>query len=114
MGLRLFFATTSAGKAKEAKALLEGVELVTPADLGMEADIPETGETFRENARQKLAGWRALVPAGPLLVEDAGLSKADADRLFLEGMEEVGVPWYRRRVMYLAVRVGGKGHWGAA
>ena len=64
--MRLFFATTSAGKAKEAKALLEGVELVTPADLGMEADIPETGNSFRENAWQKLAGWRALVAAAGL------------------------------------------------
>ena len=41
-----------------------------------------------------------------------GLTKKQADQLFLEGMEELGVPWYRRRVIYLAVRVGGKGHWG--
>lgn len=44
-----------------------------PADLGLQADVPETGDTFRHNALQKLAGWRAHFPAGPLLVEDAGL-----------------------------------------
>ena len=42
----------------------------------------------------------------------AGMSKAEADSLFLEGMKSMGVWWLRRRVMYLAVRVGGKGHWG--
>ncbi len=40
------------------------------------------------------------------------LTKADADLLFLEGMESVGVWWLRRRVMYMAVRLGGTGHWG--
>ncbi len=39
------------------------------------------------------------------------LSKYDADLLFLEGMKATGVWWLRRRVMYLAVRLGGKGHW---
>ncbi len=42
---------------------------------------------------------------------DTGLTKADADGMFLDGMKSVGVPWYRRRVMYWAVRLGGKGHW---
>ncbi len=44
-------------------------------------------------------------------VYDTGLTKAEADTMFLDGMKSVGVPWYRRRVMYWAVRVGGKGHW---
>ena len=39
------------------------------------------------------------------------LSKKDADLMFLDAMKSVGVGWWRRRSMYLAVRVGGKGHW---
>ncbi len=39
------------------------------------------------------------------------LTKADADLLFLEGMEASGVWWLRRQAMYWAVRAGGKGHW---
>ncbi len=41
------------------------------------------------------------------------LSKKDADLMFLDAMKSVGVGWWRRRSMYLAVRVGGKGHWGS-
>lgn len=40
------------------------------------------------------------------------MTRAEADLLFLEGMKAVGVWWLRRRVMYWAVRVGGKGWWG--
>lgn len=40
------------------------------------------------------------------------LTRKQADQLFLEGMKELGVPWYRRRVIYWAVRLGGKGQWG--
>ncbi|MCH7493869.1 RdgB/HAM1 family non-canonical purine NTP pyrophosphatase [bacterium] len=121
--MRLVFATTSAGKAKEAKAVLKGVELVTLADLGLDADIPETGATFRENARQKLAGWRALVPSGPLLVDDAGLevlaldgrpgvhsarygaTAAEANARLLAEMEGVGVRT-ARYVSVLALSIG--------
>ena len=41
-----------------------------------------------------------------------GMTRKQADQLFLEGMKQLGVPWYRRRVMYLAVRAAGKGLWG--
>lgn len=74
--MRLVFATTSAGKVREVSAYLgEGV-VTTPADLGIVAVVPEDGATFRENALSKLAGWRALIPEGPLLAEDAGLEVA--------------------------------------
>ena len=42
------------------------------------------------------------------------LTKAEADLLFLHGMESLEVPWLRRRLMYSAVRVGGAGRWVAA
>ena len=40
------------------------------------------------------------------------LTRAEADRLFLEGMEAVGVWWLRRKIMYTAVRTFGGGLWG--
>lgn len=33
--------------------------------------------------------------------------RASSDRIFLDAMEDAGVPWLRRRVIYRAVRVGG-------
>ena len=41
-----------------------------------------------------------------------GMTRKEADNLFLEGMKAVGVNWFRRRVMYLAVRAGGRRLWG--
>jgi hypothetical protein len=37
--------------------------------------------------------------------KELGISQADADRVFLEAMEVLGVRWSQRRVMYRAVRV---------
>lgn len=41
-----------------------------------------------------------------------GYSRARADSIFREAMEVVGVPAWRRAVMYRAVRLGGAGGWG--
>jgi hypothetical protein len=38
-------------------------------------------------------------------------SRAEADAIFLEGMRVLGVPWHRRMVLYLAVRLFGGGSW---
>lgn len=40
------------------------------------------------------------VPAG-------NFSRAEADRVFLDAMGELGVGWFKRRAMYAAVRTGG-------
>jgi len=45
-------------------------------------------------------------------VYDTGLTKKEADAMFLDGMKSVGVAWLRRRVMWLAIRIGGTGRWG--
>jgi len=37
--------------------------------------------------------------------------RAEADRIFLEAMEDSGVRWTQRRLMYSAVRVGGWAPW---
>ena len=52
--MKIVFATGNPGKLREAQEILgEGFELVTPADAGIEEDIPETGNTLRANSLQK-------------------------------------------------------------
>lgn len=54
MSMKLIFATGNRGKAREAEEILgEGFTLLTSAEAGVTEDIPETGETLQENARQK-------------------------------------------------------------
>ncbi|MDE5955377.1 MAG: non-canonical purine NTP pyrophosphatase, partial [Bacteroidales bacterium] len=52
--MKLVFATGNSGKLREASEILgEGFELVTPAQVGVPEDIPETGKTLRANSIQK-------------------------------------------------------------
>ena len=52
--MKLVFATGNPGKLREAAEILgEGFELVTPAEVGITEEIPETGATLRANSRQK-------------------------------------------------------------
>ena len=52
--MKIVFATGNVGKLREASEILgEGFELVTPADLGIHEDIPETGKTLGANSLQK-------------------------------------------------------------
>ncbi len=52
--MKIVFATGNPGKLREAGEILgEGFELVTPAEVGIPEDIPETGNTLRANSLQK-------------------------------------------------------------
>ncbi len=52
--MKIVFATGNKGKLREAAEILgEGFELVTPAEMGISEDIPETGNTLMANSRQK-------------------------------------------------------------
>ena len=52
--MRIVFATGNLGKLREASEILgEGFELVPLTEVGITEDIPETGETLRENSLQK-------------------------------------------------------------
>jgi hypothetical protein len=68
---------------------------------------------------------RGLLPpngayVGPSLVHDDGYrsegwgryDRAQVDRLLLDLMVSEGVPWWRREIVYRAVRVGGHRGWG--
>ncbi len=52
--MKIVFATGNLGKLREASEILgEGFELVPLTEAGITEDIPETGDTLRENSLQK-------------------------------------------------------------
>lgn len=74
MSRQLLIATTNKGKIRELHALLDGLgaALVTPADLGLQLDVAETGVTYVENARLKAEAF--FQASGiPALADDSGL-----------------------------------------
>jgi XTP/dITP diphosphohydrolase len=70
----LVLATGNKGKVAEFQALLgpAGFSLLTPADIGFQGDVEETGTTFRDNALLKARALAALTPH-PVLSDDSGL-----------------------------------------
>lgn len=52
--MKIVFATGNSGKLREAREILGGgFELVTPSEMGITEEIPETGNTLSTNSRQK-------------------------------------------------------------
>ena len=71
---KLLLATNNAGKVKEYRSLLQGIqfELVTPQEMGISMDVQETGTTYEENARLKAC--RLARESGlPTLADDSGI-----------------------------------------
>src|SRR5688500_4290299 len=71
---QLLIATNNKGKIKELQDLLKdaGIELVTPAQIGIDLDVIEDGQTYAENATKKAV---AFAQASGLisLADDSGL-----------------------------------------
>jgi len=74
MALKFVLATHNPGKLREMGEILGklGVEVVSPTELGISAEVEETGETFAENALLKA---RAACQATglPAIADDSGL-----------------------------------------
>jgi len=71
----LLLATLNPGKRREFLALLADLpadQLRLPADLGLDLNVPETGQSFAENARLKAAAF-AQASGLPTLADDSGL-----------------------------------------
>lgn len=70
----IIIATKNAGKAKEFVAIFEqfGYDVKTLLDYPEITDIPETGETFAENALQKAQAVSDIID-GIVLADDSGL-----------------------------------------
>ena len=71
---RLVIATHNPGKLAEMRELLlpHGIEAVSAAELGL-AEPPETGSSFRQNARIKAAAAAAAASL-PAFADDSGLT----------------------------------------
>lgn len=71
---RLLVATGNAGKLSEMRELLggSGIEVVSPAEIGWNPEVPETGETLEENATLKARAGAAATGL-PTLADDTGL-----------------------------------------
>ena len=71
--MELIFATANKHKLSEAEAILgNGFSLVTPSQLGLTGDIPETANTLKENAIMKAKFlWDKF--GRPCFADDTGL-----------------------------------------
>ncbi len=89
--MKLLLATQNKGKQREWCALLRSlpITIVTPDAIGLEIDVEETGDTYRENAYLKAVAY-AAASGLPALADDSGL-EVDA----LEGAPGVRSARYR-------------------
>jgi XTP/dITP diphosphohydrolase len=71
---KLLIATNNKGKAKEFQAILQNldIELVLPADIGLELDVEEDGQTYAENAIKKALAF-SQASGLTALADDTGL-----------------------------------------
>lgn len=121
--MRLLIATRNPGKVREYAELLEGLslDLCGLADLGLESEVDETGQTFSANAQLKAtvychaSGLLTFADDSGLEVEVlggapgvfsaryAGHGASDADRVrkLLAALE--GVPWDKRGARFRCV-----------
>lgn len=74
MAEKFVLATHNPGKLAEMKAILSGlgVEVLSPAEAGVEVDVEETGTTFAENAMLKARAVSAAAGL-PAIADDSGL-----------------------------------------
>lgn len=71
---RLLIATNNKGKLKEIQAILRDldIKLLSPAELGLELDVVEDGQTYAENAGKKALAF-SRVSGLTSLADDSGL-----------------------------------------
>lgn len=74
MSEKFVLATHNPGKLKEMSSILDklGIEVVSPADLGISVEVEEIGETFAENAMLKAKAVCAAAKL-PAIGDDSGL-----------------------------------------
>jgi hypothetical protein len=80
-------------------------------DAGFTTDLASIPRIFRSLIPQVGRHLQPAIAHDWIYGGNVDMSKEDADLMFLDGMKSTGVWWLRRRVMYLAVRIGGKGYW---
>lgn len=70
--MQVLYATTNPGKLMEVSKhlTLYGVTVMSPADIGVEIDVDESGQTLEENAMLKAEAYRAYVPPHTVVMAD--------------------------------------------
>lgn len=120
---RLLLATGNEHKLQELKSLLQGLpyDVVSPADIGIDATIDETGSSFEENASLKAKAMAAKshlltladdsgleVDAlngapGILSARYAGANATDSERISFLLSQLKGVPYDKRQAKFRCV-----------
>jgi XTP/dITP diphosphohydrolase len=118
----ILLATSNASKLRELRAIAEpyGFEILSPAEVGLELHVEETGSTFAENALLKAvafhdsSGLPTLADDSGLIVDAlggapgifsaryGGIGLDDADRTALVLDRLRGVPWGKRSARFHA------------
>ena len=70
----LLLGTNNPGKVKEIKAIFSSFKgkILSPSNLSLDIDIPETGQSYAENARIKAMAYHKATGL-PVLADDSGL-----------------------------------------
>ena len=120
---RLLLGTNNQAKVREYRILLEGIpcEVVTPAEVGLNLDIDESGTTFEENASLKAVAYSSMsslttladdsgleVDAlngepGVLSARYAGEGASDKQRIEYLLAKMAGIPWEDRDARFRCV-----------
>jgi XTP/dITP diphosphohydrolase len=120
---RLLIATNNRGKLAELRHIFQGLpcEIVSPSDIGLDLDVPETGSTFEENATIKsiafaeASGLLTLADDSGLEVEAldgkpgvlsaryAGDNATDADRVNFLLSQMTDIPKEKRQARFRSV-----------
>ncbi|MFC1927437.1 XTP/dITP diphosphatase [Chloroflexota bacterium] len=120
---KLLLATSNSGKAREYRVLLDGLgyEITTLAEEGIAEAIPESGNSYGQNARLKAIAYAKLSQL-TALADDSGLevdalngepgiksarfageAATDAEKVSLLLAKLNGVPWERRTACFKCV-----------
>lgn len=71
----VLYATNNPGKIAEISKFFEfnGIKVVSPKDLKIDLDIPETGNSLEENAILKVKGFLPVCGGRIVMADDTGL-----------------------------------------
>ncbi len=70
--MTLLIATKNPGKVQELRSILAPIAIQTPADVGLDLEIEESGHSFRENAALKAMAYAEATDL-IVLADDSGL-----------------------------------------
>lgn len=78
MKKELLYATTNPGKVAEIRRHLagHGIIILSPQDLGIKLDVPETGKNLDENAVIKARAYGKLAGGRLVMTDDTGIEIA--------------------------------------